>query len=52
MPIHRGRDNVGPYYQWGNEKKYYYVSGDIWSRQRAYQRALRQAQAIYAHGYR
>ena len=28
MPIHRGRDSNGPYYQWGTQKKYYYKSGD------------------------
>ena len=24
MPVHQGRDNNGNYYQWGNQKKYYY----------------------------
>jgi hypothetical protein len=52
MPIHRGRDNKGPYFQWGNQKKYYYMAGDRRSRERAYQRAVKQAQAIYSHGYR
>ena len=51
MPIHRGKDFKGFYYQWGNQTKYYYVSGDSRSRQQAYDRALKQAQAIYNRGY-
>jgi hypothetical protein len=52
MPIHRGRDTKGSYYQWGSQKKYYYMPGDTRSMKRAYAQAIRQAQAIYAHGYR
>jgi len=52
MPIHRERDERGPYFQWGHATKYYYIPGDKRSRERAYGRAVRQAQAIYAHGYR
>jgi len=48
MPIHRGRDTKGPFYQWGEEKKYYYVANDVKSRDKAYQRALTQARAIEA----
>ena len=29
MPVHRGKDSKGPFYQWGGEgKKYHYKSGD------------------------
>lgn len=52
MPIHRGIDDSGSYYQWGNEKKYYYIPGDIKSEARAYQKAHNQAKAIFASGYR
>lgn len=52
MPIHQGKDSKGPYYQWGNQKKYYYTPGSKVSRERARQKAVKQAQAIYASGYR
>lgn len=51
MPINRGVDGNGPYYRWGTRKKYYYKSGDSVSRKRAYDLAVRQAQAIYSRGY-
>lgn len=52
MPIHRGQDSQGPYYQWGSRKKYYYTAGNAASRDRAYAQAQRQAVAIYAHGWK
>jgi hypothetical protein len=52
MPIRRGHDDLGPYYRWGSQKKYYYIAGNKKSRESAYRKAVRQAQAIYAHGYR
>jgi len=53
MPIHRNRDVNGPYYQWGSSgKKYYYTPGDSVSRRKAYEKARRQAIAIYASGWR
>lgn len=53
MPINRGRDKDGPYYRWGDSgKKYYYKSGDVKSREKARGKAVKQAQAIYASGYR
>jgi hypothetical protein len=52
MPIHRGRDSKGYYYQWGSQKKYYYIPGNIQSREKAYNKAVKQAQAIYSHGYK
>lgn len=52
MPIHRGKDSKGCFYQWGGRTKYYYTARDKASRDRAYNKALKQAQAAYAHGYR
>lgn len=28
MPVKRGQDSHGPYYQWGNQHKYYYPAGN------------------------
>lgn len=46
MPIKRSKDSKGPYYQYGNSKKYYYKSGDSKSRKKAKRKAIKQAQAI------
>lgn len=52
MPVHRGKDGDGPYYQWGNSgKKYRYKSGDKQSRQEAKDKASKQGQAAHAAGY-
>ena len=56
MPLHQGyttRNNqkVG-YYQWGNQKKYFYDPGNVKEREEAKSNAVRQAQAIYASGYK
>ena len=52
MPIHRGKDDNGCFYQWGDHgKKYYYVSGNKKSRDQAYEKAKKQAVAIYASGW-
>ena len=52
MPIHRGKDSKGPYYQWGSQKKYYYKKGNKKSRELAKKKAKKQMIAIYASGYR
>jgi hypothetical protein len=53
MPVHRGSDAKGPFYQWGGQgRKYRYVAGDAGSRTRAKHAAARQGQAAHAHGYR
>ena len=52
MPIHRGQNSKGPYYQWGSQKKYYYKSGDKKSRLNAMEKAKKQMVAIYASGYK
>jgi hypothetical protein len=52
MPIHRGKDSRGPFYQWGGRAKYYYISGSVKSREIAKKKAIKQAQAIYSTGWR
>lgn len=53
MPVRRGQDSKGPYYQWGNSgKKYYYKPGDKESRNRAKSMAEKQGKAAYASGYK
>ena len=53
MPVHRGKDGDGPYYQWGDSgKKYHYESGDQASRKRAKEKAEKQGRAARAAGYR
>ena len=53
MPVHRGRDSKGPFYQWGNSgKRYYYKAGHASSRTRAQNKAHLQGRAAYANGYR
>lgn len=51
MPIHRGKDSKGCYYQWGSQKKYYYQCGNKSSREQAHKKAQKQAIAIYASGW-
>ena len=53
MPVHRGVDAKGSYYQWGGHgKKYYYKAGDKLSREAAKRKSHQQARAIYATGWR
>jgi hypothetical protein len=52
MPVHRGYDAIGYYYQWGNSgKKYYYIPGNVKSENASRNKSNEQARAIYAHGY-
>jgi hypothetical protein len=46
MPIKRGQDNKGCFYQWGNKAKYHYKCGDEAARQSAYNKARAQEIAI------
>lgn len=46
MPIHRGYDRKGCYYQYGDRKKYYYVCGNAKSRLEAKKLAIKQMVAI------
>ncbi len=53
MPVHRGSDRSGPFYQWGKSgKKYHYTAGDAESRKRARNKAERQGAAARASGYK
>jgi hypothetical protein len=52
MPVQRGKDSKGPYYQWGGSgKKYHYTPGNKRSRDLAREKATKQGQAAHAHGY-
>jgi hypothetical protein len=52
MPVHRGKDSDGPYYQWGESgKKYRYEPGNKSGRERAKDKARKQGQAARASGY-
>lgn len=51
-PAKRGKDSKGPYYRWGNGKKYYYKAGNKKSREAARKKAYGQAKAAFASGYR
>ena len=46
MPVHRGRDSKGSYYQWGSQKKYYYTANVAVSRRNAKAQAERQGRVI------
>ncbi len=50
-PIKNGHDSNGDYYQWGDKKRYYYDSSSANSRTSAYNKARKQASAIFASGY-
>ena len=54
MPVHRGHDGQGPYYQWGHTtgRRYYYTAGSARSREIAKERAARQGRAIEARRHR
>jgi hypothetical protein len=47
MPVHRGKSNNKPFYQWGNQTKYYYEAGDKKSREIAKKLATNQGAAIH-----
>jgi hypothetical protein len=49
MPIKLKIDENGPYYQWGNQAKYYFKENDYKTQIEAYNKAARQARAIYAN---
>lgn len=49
MPVHKGKDQEGPYFQWGQSgKKYRYTPGNESSKEEAKRKARRQGQAIHA----
>lgn len=46
MPVKAGKDSKGCYYQWGDQKKYYYECGNKEAAKRAKEKASKQGQAI------
>lgn len=53
MPVRRGKDGKGPYYQWGSRgKKYHYTPNDEPARQRAKRKAEKQGNAARAGGHK
>ena len=49
MPVHRGQDKTGPFYQDGKKgKKYHYIPNSKTSRTIAKDKAKKQAEAIHA----
>ncbi len=52
MPVRRGQDSQGPYYQWGSGRKYHYTAGNPRSRNAARAKAERQGRAARAAGAR
>jgi hypothetical protein len=49
MPVRRGKDKDGTYYQWGSSgKKYRYETGNESSRKAAKKRAEKQGSAVKA----
>ena len=47
MPIHKGKDNKGHYYQFGNQKKYYFTTDR--GERISFFKALKQSKAIKAN---
>jgi hypothetical protein len=53
MPIYLKKDIKGDYFRWGNHgKKYYFNNNSKISKKNAYHKAVLQARAAYANGYR
>lgn len=54
MPIHlrfdRNKDKY--YFQWGNQKKYYFDHSSQRSAKSAYNKVIKQVKAIYANKYK
>ena len=46
MPIHRGYDKKGCFWQWGSQKKYYYKCSNKKSRRKSKKKAIKQMVAI------
>lgn len=46
MPIHQGTDSYGSFYQFGNQKKYYYIPNNLISMNIARKKAAAQGRAI------
>ena len=49
MPVHRGSDAKGSFYQWGSQTRYYYRPGNVEGRKKAKWLATLQGRAIEAN---
>ena len=49
MPVHKGKDNKGSYYQYGGQKKYYFTPGKKQSEDAAKKRAGKQGRAVHSN---
>jgi len=53
MPLEYGKNKQGSWVRWGNKgKKYYYQEASVRSKAHAESKAEKQAEAIYASGWR
>lgn len=52
MPIHKGHDTSGKYYQWGDHGKKYYYGNIHGSEEEARKKAVTQMRAAFHNGYR
>lgn len=53
MPVHKGKDKDGPFFQWGNSgKKYHFTKDNSSAEVAAHAKAQRQGVAAYANGYK
>jgi len=52
MPVKKGKDKKGCYYEYGSKKKYHFKCGNKSSANRAKKKAKRQARAIHSSGYK
>jgi len=52
MPVKKGKDSKGSFYQWGSQTKYHYTAGSEASRKKAKQKAHLQGAAAERRGYK
>lgn len=50
MPVHLGKDKKGNFAQWGGGKRYHFTTAS--GKSAAKNKASKQGQAAYAHGYK
>ena len=52
MPVRCSKDKKGCFCRWGSQKKYYYKCNNKAARERAKEKAGKQARAAYWSGYK
>ena len=52
MPVKRGKDSRGCFYQWGSQKKYYFNCEDKSAAKQAKSKAHEQEAAAFASGFK